>query len=194
MRLLPPSSGSILSSFIVWSQTIQFIKSRRGLLSSFTDTEISVADRGDLLNLPARRALLLWRYPQDRTFDDVPLNFLTMCGQANVRRWVALYCNLGGCSLWIQLWISHICIGSMSSHLMHPNLRPPVFSIMKCMCLLHFGQVGGGGFLGMAHPCNGREHDTLSHRWMPKAGAIIHRAPSNLGQRVNSAVKQRRNP
>ena len=35
----PPSFGSIFSSLIVWSQTIQFIRSRSGLLSSFIDTE-----------------------------------------------------------------------------------------------------------------------------------------------------------
>jgi hypothetical protein len=32
---------------------------------------------------------------------------------------------------------------------MQRNLRPPVFTSTKCMGLWHFGQEGGGGFLGM---------------------------------------------
>ena len=38
----------------------------------------------------------------------------------------------------------------MVSHLTHWNLRFPVLlSTRKCIGFLHFGQLGGGGFLGM---------------------------------------------
>jgi hypothetical protein len=36
-----------------------------------------------------------------------------------------------------------------TSQSMQQNLRPPVFTSTKCMGLWHFGQEGGGGFLGM---------------------------------------------
>jgi hypothetical protein len=39
--------------------------------------------------------------------------------------------------------------GSGTSQSMQRNLRPPVFTSTKCMGLWHFGQEGGGGFLGM---------------------------------------------
>jgi Carbohydrate-selective porin, OprB family len=59
--------GSIFSSFIVWSQTIQFIRFRSGLLSSFIDTEISFADRGtDLL-------VILAEEPADPSIDEMQL-------------------------------------------------------------------------------------------------------------------------
>jgi hypothetical protein len=39
--------------------------------------------------------------------------------------------------------------GSGTSQSVQRNLRPPVFTSMKLMGLWHFGQEGGGGFLGM---------------------------------------------
>jgi hypothetical protein len=38
---------------------------------------------------------------------------------------------------------------SETSQLVQRNFRPPVFTRMKLMALWHFGQEGGGGFLGM---------------------------------------------
>jgi hypothetical protein len=40
--------------------------------------------------------------------------------------------------------------GSWLAQSRHWNLRPPVFHSKNCMDLRHFGQVGGGMFLGMA--------------------------------------------
>jgi hypothetical protein len=45
--------------------------------------------------------------------------------------------------------MSGIRIGSTPSHWTHWNLRPPVFAMMKCIGMRHFGQGGGGGFFGM---------------------------------------------
>jgi hypothetical protein len=41
--------------------------------------------------------------------------------------------------------------GSGTSQSVQRNLPPPVFTSMKLMGLLHLGQEGGGGFLGMWH-------------------------------------------
>ena len=60
------------------------------------------------------------------------------------------YCNFGGCSSpLIKACISDNRIGSTRSHWMHWNLRPPVFKSMKCIGLLHFGQVGVARFFTM---------------------------------------------
>jgi hypothetical protein len=56
------------------------------------------------------------------------------------------YCNFGGCNSPLnQASISDNRIGSTLSHLTHWNLPPPVFIAMKCIGLLHFGQVGDAG-------------------------------------------------
>jgi hypothetical protein len=55
---------------------------------------------------------------------------------------------------WPQLALQRLDLrdrsGSPPSQSMHWNLRPPVLASMKRMGLRHFGQGGGGGFLGMA--------------------------------------------
>jgi hypothetical protein len=63
--------------------------------------------------------------------------------------------------------------GSGISQSMQRNLRPPVFTSIKCIGLLHFGQVGGGEFLGMGYSRNRREYDrTLCHRYAGKGSVI----------------------
>ena len=51
------------------------------------------------------------------------------------------------------------------------NLRPPVFTSTNRIGMLHFGQIGGGEFLGMGSISLSprRELNTLSHRQQPKA-------------------------
>src|ERR1039458_4419617 len=40
--------------------------------------------------------------------------------------------------------------GSSLTQSMQRNLRPPVLTVIKCIGLRHFGQIGGGKFYGMA--------------------------------------------
>ena len=42
------------------------------------------------------------------------------------------------------------------------NLRPPVFTSTNRIGMLHFGQIGGGGFLGMGSPFHQGGSSTLS--------------------------------
>jgi hypothetical protein len=52
----------------------------------------------------------------------------------------------------------------------HWNRRPPIFRSKNRIGLWHFGQTGGGVFLGMTRTLDRRERNTRSHRWMPRAG------------------------
>ena len=65
--------------------------------------------------------------------------------------------------------------GSSPSQSTHWNLRPPVFLSRKRMALRHFGQVGGGAFLGIGlSRWIRREHyPTHGHRLLPEDGSAI---------------------
>jgi hypothetical protein len=53
--------------------------------------------------------------------------------------------------------------GSSPTQSMQRNLRPPVLISLKCIGLRHFGQIGGGVFLGMvAHLGSGGSNTELS--------------------------------
>jgi hypothetical protein len=77
----------------------------------------------------------------------------------------------GGRKLPLRSFVTSGCFsGSGTSQSMQRNLRPPVLTSMKRIGLLHFGHVGGGVFLAIGRSPVGRERNTLSHRYMPKAG------------------------
>ena len=60
--------------------------------------------------------------------------------------------------------------GPVTSQSTQRNLRPPVFTSTNRIGLLHFGQIGGGVFLGIGSPIHQtREFNTVSHRQQPKA-------------------------
>jgi hypothetical protein len=58
---------------------------------------------------------------------------------------------------------------------MQRNFRPPVLTRINRIGLLHFGQIGGGAFLGMGYSrWIRREHyRTLGHRNAAEDGAAI---------------------